>query len=323
MTNTLQLGGESYAISNATDWGVGIVEFGDELTIHDLTEAGTEIAEATDEHHIIVLRGLQRVQDKIDRFARKSQFHPIAGLSMTNGEYISFGSEIGIIEPFDGPNGVGYPDLDTFKDFPEHRYVGFRTRTHEPGETQSNLNWHTDRIFLQHSSDKSVLTVDRLPDSGGNTEFFYTPSMYHGLVERFGDSVNLHNLQVIYELNEPLEPGFVQPPPAVHPLILPGNAVYFQPSAFSRRIIANDGSLTPELAEEIFRFLASHYPDEDEPIHGQWMYSHAWQENDIVVFRNDTLNHRSRLSEGGFRLLRRLTLRNSIHMLRDDVELVA
>lgn len=180
-----------------------------------------------------------------------------------------------------------------------------------------NRLWHTDSSFKAVPAKYSMLFGERVPDSGGDTEFADMRAAYDGLDPDWRaqiDSLIAHH-SLLYsrallgfdqfseterERYEPVRQRLVRRHPGSGRLSL----------YLAAHIGAIDGMSRPE-AMMLIHDLIEHAT---QP---QWVYRHQWREHDLVIWDNRCTMHRAtRYPENGaVRDMRRVTLEDDMSTL--------
>ncbi len=155
---------------------------------------------------------------------------------------------------------------------------------------KGNMLWHMDSSFKAASSLCSILTAREVPPEGGNTEFASTRFAYESLTET--EKATLEGLQVDhdirysrgltgYEYDEASAKGFVT---ARHDLVRTNPANDRKSLLIGIHAMAIVGW---EEAES--RALLDDLTARAEKV----IYSHAWRNDDVVVWDNQAAIHRA------------------------------
>jgi alpha-ketoglutarate-dependent 2,4-dichlorophenoxyacetate dioxygenase len=175
---------------------------------------------------------------------------------------------------------------------------------------RGNELWHTDSSFKSPGAAWSMLHAKAVPPSGGNTEFADTRAAYDALPEamkrRLEGLVAEHSIwysRLKFGGYVPTEAERKLFPWARHRVVRrhPGsgrNALYI--AAHASHIIDMPAEEGQALLQELIDFAT-------QP---RFVYSHAWQVGDLVIWDNRCTMHRARPYEatGNVRDLRRTTI---------------
>ncbi|MFP6733344.1 MAG: TauD/TfdA family dioxygenase [Rhodospirillales bacterium] len=152
--------------------------------------------------------------------------------------------------------------------------------------------WHTDSSFNPMPTKWSMLSGRIVPPSGGNTEFADIRAAYDALSDAM--KARIEDLVAEHCIWHTREKGGMTVftteheqslPPVMHPLvrIIPrsGRKSYMA-GAHARRIIGMDADEGAKLIQELTDFAT-----QDE-----FVYSHKWRVNDLVIWDNCCTLHR-------------------------------
>ncbi|MCH9674671.1 MAG: TauD/TfdA family dioxygenase [Gammaproteobacteria bacterium] len=226
----------------------------------------------------------------------------------------------------------GFGDLDLIvrddMHSPTHPEVIYITGLRRPdgsalgGLGTYEVHWHHDQIYRERPASGSIFYAMAVPDEGGETSWCNTELGYSSLPEplreklvgqkavcKYGlkPSASFQrdfdgNTARVRELNE-------RTPPARHPIVLtnPANgrqSLYLDPNK-TFQIGDLDEPATAALLNEIF----------DHVIDDRHIYTHTWQNGDVVMWDNARLMHRRDAFD---ETLPRLAKRTTIFLRADD-----
>lgn len=168
------------------------------------------------------------------------------------------------------------------------------TKNGEPSDAEKSARfWHSDLSFMPRPAYATALYAVEVPPRGGNTEFIDMCAVFGALPA--GKQQQLRALSAVHDLDycqhhidqAPLTPEQREAaPPVVHPLVrdLPdcgGSALYASP-LHTARVLGLPEQEGRALLEELFAFATRR----------EFIYSHAWQTGDYVIWDNRRLLHR-------------------------------
>jgi alpha-ketoglutarate-dependent taurine dioxygenase len=170
--------------------------------------------------------------------------------------------------------------------------------------------WHIDRTDLDVPPFGSMLSAKVLTPTGGQTEFVNTYAAYDDLPD--GEKERLDDLRVLHCLETAFLDAFPNPsekqlaawrhmPKKVHPL------VWHHRSGRSSLVLSNSATAVVGMDEEESRRLLDRLLTwATQP---QFVYTHEWEINDLVIWNNTAAMHRVREYDPGYgRILHRTTL---------------
>ena len=157
---------------------------------------------------------------------------------------------------------------------------------------RANQQWHSDSSFKIHPAHASILNGRRTPKIGGSTQFICMRNIYNKLDQSI--QKQLDNLDAIHHFahsRSKIDPTMVSQieldkfPPVVHPMIKinPVNhkkAVYFGSHTKSIK------NLTDLEGSNLLKYLNGFINNEE------YIYSHKWDDNDLIVWDNRSMVHR-------------------------------
>jgi alpha-ketoglutarate-dependent taurine dioxygenase len=160
---------------------------------------------------------------------------------------------------------------------------------------KASFSWHIDRTDLDVPPYASMLSAKVLTPVGGETEFVNTYAAYEDLSEaekkRIDDVKVLHTLETAFleTFSEPTEKqlaAWQQLPRKVHPL------VWHHRSGRNSLVLSNSATTVIGMDEDEGRELLNHLLEwATQP---QFVYTHHWQLNDLVIWNNTGAMHRVR-----------------------------
>ena len=176
--------------------------------------------------------------------------------------------------------------------------------------------WHTDSSFRPVPAKYSLLSGRTVPSWGGNTDFADMRAAYDALDARtrqeVAELVCEHSLRYSRQavgFTEFTPEEIANFKPVRHPLVRVQKATGRKSLYLSAHIGAIVGWPIPE-ARSFLRDLMEHATARE------FVYSHAWQRHDLVVWDNRTTMHRARrFDRNEVRDMRRTTLGGEVPMV--------
>ena len=157
---------------------------------------------------------------------------------------------------------------------------------------RANQQWHSDSSFKIHPAHASILNGRTTPKNGGSTQFICMRNIYNKLDQSI--QKQLDNLDAIHHFahsRSKIDPTMVSQieldkfPPVVHPMVKinPVNhkkAVYFGSHTKSIK------NLEDVESSNLLKYLNDFINNEE------YIYSHKWDDNDLIVWDNRSMVHR-------------------------------
>jgi alpha-ketoglutarate-dependent taurine dioxygenase len=175
---------------------------------------------------------------------------------------------------------------------------------------KASFYWHIDRTDLDVPPFASMLSAKVLTPTGGETEFVNTYAAYEDLPDE--DKERIDDLKVLHTLETAFLEAFPEPtekqlaawkglPRKVHPL------VWHHRSGRRSLVLGNSATTVIGMDPEEGRGLLSRLLAwATQP---QFVYTHHWQVNDLVIWNNTGAMHRVRDYDPDFgRMMHRTTL---------------
>jgi len=219
-------------------------------------------------------------------------------LDITLEEQRNFTATLGRLRTGDG-DGLQKVTLDA-RESPE--YAAYFPNT---------FFWHTDGHYNQTMPCLgATMRPARLPPEGGETEFLNTYAAYDDLPEE--DKAFIDRLRVVHtryasnsaaypDASEEQAAGWRLAPPATQPLVWAHESG--RKSLMLGISVSHVEGMHPADSYDLLGRLRTHMA---QP---QFVYTHAWRMNDLVVWNNTGTMHRVRpFDPGSGRLLNRFTL---------------
>jgi len=169
--------------------------------------------------------------------------------------------------------------------------------------------WHTDYSFVANRATFSILAAHEVPPEGGDTEFADMRAAYRALSQEMRDRIaglvaehSIWHSRVLAGFPEPTQEELASQPAVRHPLV---HVHEGQPSLYiashAARIVGMDETEGLALIRELI----------ERATQPEFVYRHAWQPGDLVIWDNLSTMHRATelVSEDYRRDMRRVTLR--------------
>jgi len=231
-----------------------------------------DIKKAFDDYSVLVFRG-QPLSDE-DQISFSKRFGSLETTVNSNPE--GGGTVMTVLSNVDQQNEV-IP--------PEDKRMVFNT---------GNQMWHTDSSFKRVPALMSLLSAREVPSTGGETQFASMRSAYGSLADQrkmeFDDLVCVHDFAYSRALIDPnlLTSDNKAEVPPVRQAMVRENPVHKKKNLF---LGAHASYIEGWELEESRTLIA----ELNETItHPDFVYSHSWEKNDLVVWDNRTVLHRGR-----------------------------
>ena len=231
-----------------------------------------DIKKAFDDYSVLVFRG-QPLSDE-DQISFSKRFGSLETTVNSNPE--GGGTVMTVLSNVDQQNEV-IP--------PEDKRMVFNT---------GNQMWHTDSSFKRVPALMSLLSAREVPSTGGETQFASMRSAYGSLADQrkmeFDDLVCVHDFAYLRALIDPnlLTSDNKAEVPPVRQAMVRENPVHKKKNLF---LGAHASYIEGWELEESRTLIA----ELNETItHPDFVYSHSWEKNDLVVWDNRTVLHRGR-----------------------------
>ncbi|MBT5499045.1 MAG: TauD/TfdA family dioxygenase [Alphaproteobacteria bacterium] len=167
---------------------------------------------------------------------------------------------------------------------PDHHRITF---------LKANMLWHSDSSYMDCGSLCSVLAAREVPPTGGNTEVVSTRVAWEELPENLKSRIE--NLSVVHSLSYArdkmdmsilTDEARAAAPPVKHPLVQvnPKNGK-------KSMLIGAHAAFIDGWSEEDSRELLDELVERASP--PQNIYSHEWQDGDVIVWDNRCVLHRA------------------------------
>ena len=167
---------------------------------------------------------------------------------------------------------------------PDHHRITF---------LKANMLWHSDSSYMDCGSLCSILAAREVPPAGGDTEVVSTRVAWEELPE--GLKSRIENLSVVHSLSYArdkmdmsilTDEARAAAPPVKHPLVQvnPKNGK-------KSMLIGAHAALIDGWSEEESRELLDELVERASP--PQNVYSHGWQDGDVIVWDNRCVLHRA------------------------------
>jgi len=214
----------------------------------------------------------------------------------------------------------GTPEVawDTGSRHPESPYIQVMNTASRPvtaAKTSSQF-WHTDGSFLPHPTLTTILAIQQLPRTGGETLFVDTRLAYEDLSP--ATQLSIRDLRLRYSYRYQLL-GFQTEkygiedhatandyPDVLHPLVR-AHPVTGRGSLYLDQLcVAGVEGKPAAESHELLDFLYAH------TITDQRVYRHIWRKGDLLIWDNPSLMHRRGTHHQGTRLLYRVAVAGPI-----------
>ena len=173
---------------------------------------------------------------------------------------------------------------------------------------RGNMEWHHDSTYMPIQAKGAVFTAHKVPSKGGETGWADMRAAYEGLNQSMKEKINDLSAFHSYEWSQKERFGHKDPkvsefnsygfdidPKPLRPLVKVHAETGQKCLTIGRHIYKIPGMSDQEarnLAQELEEFACSNK---------EWVYHHAWQEGDAVIWDNRCLMHQASmwdLSEG-------------------------
>ncbi|MCH1491220.1 MAG: TauD/TfdA family dioxygenase [Luminiphilus sp.] len=197
---------------------------------------------------------------------------------------------------------------------PDHPEILYVSNIQKNGQkvgilADTEVGWHYDQIYLPRPAVGSLLMAHTLPPEGGNTEFADMTAAYEELPESV--KTRLHSAHAVqsYEAfnraysvptnkeQKKKSPDIEHPIVRTHP-ITGRKALYLCPG-MTTEIVGWDPAESREMLDYLFEWS----------IQPRYVYSHAWQPGDALLWDNAcTMHRRDPFDQNHERLMKRTTI---------------
>jgi len=158
---------------------------------------------------------------------------------------------------------------------------------------KANMLWHSDSSYMASASLCSILSARVVPEVGGNTEVISTRAVYEALPEQL--KVKVDGLTVVHSLSyarDKMDKSILTDeereaaPPVRHPLVQvnPINGT-------KSLLIGAHAAFIDGWSEADSRELLDELLEIATPVEA--IYSHVWQDGDVLVWDNRCILHRA------------------------------
>ena len=248
-------------------------EIGCDCRLDQLSESDFEdVVKAFDEHSVLVFRGQPLSDEKQISFSKR-----FGSLETTvNSNPAGGGTVMTVLSNVDQHNKV-IP--------PEDKRMVFNT---------GNQMWHTDSSFKQVPALMSLLSGREVPSSDGETQFASMRGAYDSLTDKkkqeIDDLVCVHDFAYSRALIDPnlmTTKNKLEVPP-VRQAMVRENPVNKKKNLF----LGAHASYVEGLALAEGRVLIAEL--NQKIVETEFVYSHSWKKDDLVIWDNRTVLHRGR-----------------------------
>ena len=197
---------------------------------------------------------------------------------------------------------------------PDHPEILYVSNIQKNGQkvgilADTEVGWHYDQIYLPRPAVGSLLMAHTLPPEGGNTEFADMTAAYEELPESVKKRLsNARAVQSYEAFNQAYSvptnkeqkkksPDIEHPIVRTHP-ITGRKALYLCPG-MTTEIVGWDPAESREMLDYLFEWS----------IQPRYVYSHAWQPGDALLWDNAcTMHRRDPFDQNHERLMKRTTI---------------
>ncbi len=210
---------------------------------------------------------------------------------ITNEEQLEFSKYFGELE-ITKPGTIGSnSNLVILTNMDENGLVVDHTHKQAKND-RANQQWHSDSSFKIHPAHASILNGRITPKNGGSTQFICMRNIYNKLDKSIQNQLdNLEGIHHFAYSRSKIDTSMVSQielekfPPVVHPMVKinPTNnkkAVYF--GSHTKSIKDVDSEKSSNLLEYLNDFINNE----------EYMYSHKWDDNDLIIWDNRSIVHR-------------------------------
>jgi len=232
--------------------------------------------------------GLEQTARQIERALDEHLLLVFPRANLSQEEYVAFGQCLGELEDFSIVDGTFSLPLSNMAE------DGSILPADDPfrRNTAADAMWHTDHTYRERRARYSILMAELIPEEGGETQFANTRAAYDALPaemkEKLDGLVAIHSIIYSRALA-----GFTDWPDEMRAKLRP----IPQPLVFEN---PNNGRKSLYLASHIAEIVD--WPtDEARKLVGeliefatqpQFVYAHAWQKGDIVIWDDRATMHR-------------------------------
>ncbi|HUY47087.1 MAG TPA: TauD/TfdA family dioxygenase [Streptosporangiaceae bacterium] len=223
--------------------------------------------------------------------------------------------DLGIEGQVDLTRLFGQPELawDRRSRHPDNPHIQVMNSAPRPvsAPASSSQFWHTDGSFLPAPPSTTLLAIQQLPVSGGDTLFVDTRSAYESLDASARSC--LRDLELIFSYRYRLyglqtmkyggdDGGELEDHPDVrHPLVRHHPATKRAALYLDQLCASGVAGMAPADSTELLERLYAH------TLVPERQYQHIWRQSDMLIWDNPSLMHRRGTNHEGPRLLYRTT----------------
>lgn len=213
---------------------------------------------------------------------------------------------IGVQEYLEFANKLGTPQIYPQDNYhhPDHPEIFVSSNVLKEGKKfgvrGTGKYWHTDCAFLEEPLPLTMLYPQIIPNSIRETYYIDMQQIYQKLPAHLRSYVEGKYLthegkwrykvqewdidralvDILYDIEERF-PGVKHPAVITHPLTQ--KKILYMSSGFTTGIVGLDYETNKRVLQELFAFI-----EREEHI-----YTHKWQDGDIILWENRTLNHKA------------------------------
>lgn len=197
---------------------------------------------------------------------------------------------------------------------PDHPEILYVSNIQKNGQkvgilADTEVGWHYDQIYLPRPAVGSLLMAHTLPPEGGNTEFADMTAAYEELPESV--KKRLSNARAVQSY-EAFNQAYSVPtnkeqkkksPDTEHPIVrthpITGRKALYLCPGMTTEIVGWDPAESREMLDYLFEWS----------IQPRYVYSHAWQPGDALLWDNAcTMHRRDPFDQNHERLMKRTTI---------------
>lgn len=205
------------------------------------------------------------------------------GQMLTREQYIAFSKRFGELDLEQGNQVAGYREISQLLNIP-------KTDGSAPPAHFAGSDWHSDASFRVNPTGTALLHAVAVPEAGGDTQFANLYLAYETLSE--GMKKLLVGLEGVHMQEEKLldhsSPERLEASRREKTIAHP--VVRVHPESGRSSLYVGDktmmfAGMTPEESRPMIDYLNAHAR------RPQFVYTHQWQKNDIVIWDNRCTNH--------------------------------
>lgn len=220
-------------------------------------------------------------------------------------QQIQFTQQLGPIEPVWDENSI----------HPHHDFIHVVSNENKTTRTTRGASeyWHTDGSFRSTPTFLTLLYAKTHPRIGGDTLFADMQTAYETLDA--ATKANIENLMAIHSydfLFKQLQTNAKSQPDIIHPLVKTHPVTHKKALYLNELCLHRIDQIPTEQSEKLLNELYSHASNKS------FIYTHQWQENDLLIWDNASVIHRRAQTPLELRVLYRTSVsyppKNSLKM---------